>query len=221
MSGPLDAVDHRIAHIEIGRSHVDFGAERFGTVGEFPCFHAAEEIEILFHAAVAVRTFLAGFFQRAAVGADLFGVKVADISQPFFNELFRQLIKAGKIIRSVEHIVPFKAQPGDVFFDGIDIFHIFFAGVGIIKTQVAYAVVLFGHAEIHADGFGVTQMEIAVGLRRKTGLHLVENAVFKVFFNKMFDEIFRFSYFRFFFGGRSICVIHYSLPVSISCIKWS
>jgi hypothetical protein len=45
-----------------------------GAVGELAGAHAAEEVEVLLDAAVAVRAVRAGLGQRAAVLADLLGV---------------------------------------------------------------------------------------------------------------------------------------------------
>ena len=64
---------------------------------------------------------------------------------------------------------PIKAQPAHVFHDGVDIFLLFSGRVGVVETQVAAAAELAGEAEIQADRFGVTHMQIAVRLRRKAG----------------------------------------------------
>ena len=71
MLGMQDAVEHRIAQIDIARGHVDLGAQHAGMVGELAGAHAAEQIEVLLDAAVAERAVLARLGQRAAVGAHL------------------------------------------------------------------------------------------------------------------------------------------------------
>ena len=86
-------------------------------------------------------------------------------------------------------MVPVKAEPVYVFLYSLDIFNILFGGVGVVKTQVALAAVLFRGAEIYAYGFSVTDMKIAVGLGRKTGLHPVINTFAQVFVYKIFYEI--------------------------------
>ena len=42
MLGMQDAVHHRVAHIEVGRRHVDLGAQNLGAVGELARLHALE-----------------------------------------------------------------------------------------------------------------------------------------------------------------------------------
>ena len=44
MRAAQDAVQHRIAQIDIARFHVDPGAQRFGAVGELTGPHAAKQI---------------------------------------------------------------------------------------------------------------------------------------------------------------------------------
>ena len=39
-----DAVHHGIAHIQVRRSHIDFGTQHACAVGEFAGFHAFEQI---------------------------------------------------------------------------------------------------------------------------------------------------------------------------------
>ena len=45
--GAHDAVHHRVAHVDVGRGHVNFGAERLGAVREFARAHALEEVQVL------------------------------------------------------------------------------------------------------------------------------------------------------------------------------
>ena len=71
--GVQDAVHHRVAHVEVGRRHVDLGAQRARSVGELAGLHAREQVEVLLHGAVAVRALLAGLGERAAVLPDLLG----------------------------------------------------------------------------------------------------------------------------------------------------
>ena len=63
-----------------------------------------------------------------------------------------------------------KAHPADVFHDGVDEFGFFFRGVGVVEAEVAFAVELAGEAEVEADGFGVADVEVAVGLGWEAGV---------------------------------------------------
>ena len=173
-----DAVNHRVTHIEVGRRHIDFGAQHFCAVFEFAGGHAAEQVEIFFDAAVAVRAVFAGLGERAAVFADFIGAQIVDISQTFFNKLYGTFINEIKIARSVKALIPLKAEPLNILLNRLDIFHIFFLRVGVVKAQVANAAVFFRGAEIDANRFCVADMQIAVGFRRETGLYVVVNPFF-------------------------------------------
>ena len=47
--------------------------------------------------------------------------------------------------------------------DGIDKFLTFFLRIGVVKAQMTDAAIVTGKAEIEANTFGVTNMQIAIG----------------------------------------------------------
>ena len=63
--------DRRIAHIEVGRTHIDFRAQYFFSLRKFARFHTAEQIQILFDAALPIRAFPARLRERSTVFAHL------------------------------------------------------------------------------------------------------------------------------------------------------
>ena len=63
--------------------------------------------------------------------------------------------------------IPIEAQPLDRIQNGVDVFSVFFFGVGVVKAHVAHAAVVASQTEIQTDAFGVAHMQVAVGLRRK------------------------------------------------------
>ena len=65
-----DAVNHRVAQVEVGALHVDFRPQHMRALGKFARLHAQEQIHVFFRAAAAERTILAGLGQRATAGAD-------------------------------------------------------------------------------------------------------------------------------------------------------
>ncbi len=73
MLGVEDAVHDGIAHVEVRRGHVDFGAQGARAVGEFAGLHALEQIEIFFDGAIAIGAVFAGLGEGAAVLANLVG----------------------------------------------------------------------------------------------------------------------------------------------------
>ncbi len=170
MRGVEDAVHHRIAHVEVGRGHVDLGAEDAAAVGELAVLHADEEVEIFFDGPVAIGAVLAGLGEGAAVLADLVGGEVVDVGLAGLDELQGPLVELAEVVGGVAEALPLEAEPADVLHDGIDVLLLFLLGIGVVEAQVGLAAELVGEAEVEADGLGVADVEVAVGLGRKAGL---------------------------------------------------
>ena len=168
--GVADAVHDRVAQVHVRRGHVDLGTQYALAVLEFTGGHAGEQIKVLFDAAVAERAVLARLGQAAAVFLGLLGGQVADIGFTFFNQVNRPLVQLVEILRGIAHFArPFEAQPFHVAFDRVDIFLVFFGRVGVVKTQMRYAAEFLSQPEVHTNGFGVTDVQVAIRLRRKAG----------------------------------------------------
>lgn len=86
-----DAVDDRIAHVEVAGGKVDLGAQGTAPLGELAVFHALKEVEVLLHAALAVRGD-GGLADVAAVLSRLFGRQVADVGKALLDELNGKLV---------------------------------------------------------------------------------------------------------------------------------
>ena len=190
MGGVDNAVHGRVAHIDIVGGHVDFGAENASAVGKFTVAHAFEQVQVLFDRAGPVGAFAAGLGEGAAVLADLVGGEVVDVGLAVLDQLESKLVKLLEIIGGIKLAVfPIIAQPVDIFFDGVDIFDVFFDRVGIIEAQVALAAKGFGGAKIDADSLGVTDMQITIRFWWETGMHVVEAAGAQIFFDGISDEV--------------------------------
>ena len=61
-------------------------------------------------------------------------------------------------------------QPVYVFLDCLYIFGILFLGISVIKTKIAGTPEFLGSTEIHDKRLCMSDMQIAVGLRRETGI---------------------------------------------------
>ena len=78
----------------------------------------------------------------------------------------------------------------DILLDAVHVFLVFLAGVGVVKAQVAARPGEFlGYAEVEANGFGVSDMEITVGFRGEAGYRSLMLAGGKVIRNHIADEI--------------------------------
>ncbi|MNN25163.1 hypothetical protein D3C81_1386210 [compost metagenome] len=64
---------------------------------------------------------------------------------------------------------PLEAQPLHIALDGVDVLLVLFGRVGVIETQVTGSAEFLGQAEVHADRLGMADVQVTVGLRRKTG----------------------------------------------------
>ena len=209
MVGVQDAVHDGVAQVEVGGGHVDFGAQGAGAVRKLAGAHALEQIEVLFHRAVAVGALLAGLGERTAKLADFFRGQIAHVGLAGFDELDGPLIQLIEIVGGVEApVLPIEAEPVDVVDDGIDVLGLFLAGIGVVEPQVGLAAELGREAEVEADGFGVADVQVAVGLGRKAGVHAPAVLVgFQVFEDDVADEI-----------SRTGCRIHNSFSLAMA---WS
>ena len=170
--GLQNTIQHRVAHVDVGRRHVDLGPQRVLPVFEFPAPHAAKEIETLRRRPIAIGARLTRLGECAAIFANLVGVQAADVGVPLLNQLLGPLVQLLEIVRGVElAIVPTEAQPADVLFNGVDVLDVFLGGIRIVEAEVALAAELLGDAEVEADRFRVPDVQIAIGLGRKAGHH--------------------------------------------------
>ncbi|OPY05648.1 MAG: hypothetical protein A4E61_00223 [Syntrophorhabdus sp. PtaB.Bin184] len=186
----LDPVDDGVTHGDIGRCHVDLRTEHTTAVFELTGPHPGEDVEVLLDGPVAVGTVPAWLRERAPVSPDLVGVEVADVCLPPPDEGHGELVEGLEVVRGEEEpVFPIKAKPPDVILDGLHELQGFPGGVGIIHAEVARSPVLGGDPEVQAYRLGVSYMEVAVRLRRKTRGDRVVLAGLEVVVDDLSDEI--------------------------------
>ena len=135
-----NAVEHRIAQIDVARRHVDLGAQHARAVRELAGAHAAEQVEILLDAPLAKRAVLARLGQRAAVGAHLLLRLVVDIGLAGADQMLGPGVKLLEIVRGVvEVLAPVEAEPAHVALDRVDVFLLLLGRIGVVETQMAAA----------------------------------------------------------------------------------
>ena len=94
------------------------------------------------------------------------------------------------------------AQPLDISLDSFHIFVVFLLRVGVVHAEIADSTELLRNSEVHGDGFGVSDVEIAVGLGRETRLEAAAVATgSEVVFYDLLDKIERFLLVLNFFGS--------------------
>ena len=183
------AVHDRIAELHVRVSHVDLSTEHLSAVGELASFHPFEEVEVLLDGAVTPGAVLARLGDGAAVGADFFERLVVDISETLLYEEDSPFVELREIVGGVVDAGPVEAQPLDVLHDRLDIFGVLLDGVSVVEAEVGLAAVFQAQAEVEADGFGVTDMEVAVRLGREAGQYRLMCAVSEVVFDYFFEKV--------------------------------
>jgi hypothetical protein len=185
-----DAVEHGVAQVDVAGRHVDPGAQHPRAIGELARAHAAEQVEVLLHGAIAERAVAAGLRQGAAAGAHVVLGLIVHIGLAGADQVLRPGVELFEIVRRVvEMFAPIEAEPMDVLLDGVDEFLLFLGRVGVVEAQIALAAEFLGDAEVQADRFGVADMEIAVRLRRKPGDDLAGAAVRKIGLDDVANEV--------------------------------
>ncbi len=99
----------------------------------------------------------------------LVDVGVARGDEVFSRAVHEVEVVAGLVRFVVARLAPVKTQPFDRVDDGVDVFHLLFFRVGVVKPQVAHAAVVARQAEVEADALGVADVQVAVGLGREAG----------------------------------------------------
>ena len=191
-----NSVDDRVAHIEVAGGQVDLGTQGVLVILKFALAHSAEQIQVFLDGTVPVGRD-SGRIQVTAVLLELLGRQLTDISQALLDQLNGVLIVLFKVVGTKEETVaPVKAQPVNIVLNGFHELHIFFGGVGIVHTQIAHAAVLLGGTEIDDQSLAVTDVQIAVGLRREPGVHGLTgelSAFGNILIDKGMNEIFAFG----------------------------
>jgi len=106
--------------------------------------------------------------ERAAVFAHLVGGQRVHVSKSMLDEGLGEPVQPVEIVRMRNrHAGPSRIQPFQPSEDGIDVLGVFRDRISIVETHVAAAAVLERQSEVQADGLGVAEMQVAVGLGGK------------------------------------------------------
>ena len=167
-----DAVEHGIAQVDVRGAHVDAGPQRHAAVGVQAFAHFLQQTKGFFCRAIAPGRVHARFSQGAAHLAHRLRVLLIDVSVSRPDQRLREAVHDPEIVAGEIQVLglagfPVKTQPFHGLDDRVDVFLFFLFGVRVIKAQVADAAVVPCEAEIQADALGVSDVQVAVGLRRK------------------------------------------------------
>ena len=191
-----DSVNNRITHIEVAGSQVDLGTQGHCVVRELTGTHPGKQVQTFLDGTVTIGGSRGGI-QIAAELLCLLRGQLADICQALLDQLNGILVVLLEVVGAVEEtITPVKAQPVNVFLDRVNELHILLGGVGIVHTQVTHTAELLGSAEVDDQCLAVADVQIAIGLGGKTGMHssaFIAAAFCNILFNKRVDEILAFG----------------------------
>ena len=102
----------------------------------------------------------------------------------------RPLVELLEIRGGIAHLaIPLKTQPTDIVLNSINKDLALFLGVRVIKTQIANAAKLLRQAKIDRDRLGMTNMQKAVRLGRKTRYDRGHNPIVQVILNLGLEKI--------------------------------
>ena len=158
--------------VDVGRGHVDFRAQHHAAVGVLARAHFAQARERLGGRAVAPGAAAAVLGQRAARGAHFLGALFVDVGVAGGDQILRRQVHGIEVVAGVVQVLgavgdPAEAQPAHRVEDRIDVLLLFLFRIGVVEAHVADAAVIAREAEVEADGLGVAEVQVAVGLGRK------------------------------------------------------
>ena len=184
-----DAIDDGVAEVHVGVRHVQLGAQHHRALDGLRAVHVLKQPQVLLHGTVAERAGPSGLRGCALLLGNLFRRLLVNVGQSFLDEPYGEAPKMFEIVGGVVHVLPVEPEPLDVAHDVLHIFRVLLRGVGVVEAQVARAAELLCHAEVHADGLGVSDVDISVRLRREACLQSSTIlACFQVFLHKLFYE---------------------------------
>ncbi len=186
-----DTVDDRVAQMQVRGRHVDLGAQHVRAVLELARTHAFEEIKILLCGTRPVRTVLSRLPRSSSIFPDLVLAQAVHVGLAGIDQLDGVSMQLVEVVRGTAQVLaPIETEPAHVFLNGLLVLSAFPQGVGVVEAQVAEpAGVLAGDAEIEANGFCVTDVQITVGLRWKTRHHPRGSPRLQIIRDDLTDEI--------------------------------
>jgi hypothetical protein len=114
----------------------------------------------------------AGFRERAAIFTDFVRSQVIDVCLAGFDNRYRAFIDLFEVVGGIEKpICPFVSQPPNIPHDVRFKLFFFFAGIGVVKPQVAESSKFGSDAKIEANGLRMPNMQVSVGFGREAGVN--------------------------------------------------
>ena len=212
-----DTVNDGVAEVHVGVGHIDFGTQYHGPFGHFACVHLPEQLQALRHGPVAIGAVLAGLGRGTLLLGNLFAGLFVYICLSLLNEPNGKLVELVEVVRSVVYVSPLESQPFDVLLDSLYVFGVFLLRIGVVEAQVTHAAELLCHTEIHADGLGMANVQVAVRFGREARLQpACVLVVGEVVCYDLFDKVQALL-----FGGFGVISVFVHIGCILSCfLSW-
>ena len=184
-----NTIDDRVAEVHVGIGHIEFGTQHHASFYRLGSVHLLEECKAFLYRAVTIRACCTGSGRSSLLFCNLFRSLLVDVGMSVLDHPDGKIPQLLKIVGSIVDFAPLEAEPLYVLQDVFYVFVVLLAGVCIVKTKVADTVIFLCHTKVHADSFGVSDMQISVRLWGKACLYAtVVLALLEIFFYKLFYE---------------------------------
>ena len=119
-----------------------------------------------------MRTVRSCFGQRAARRSHLVAAQVANVGAAFVDELDGPIVQLLEVVGRIDGLVAeIAAQPFHILDDRVNVLRLFLRRVRVVEAQVALPAKLFRDAEVERNALRVADVQVAVRLGRKAGVH--------------------------------------------------
>src|SRR5680860_1868655 len=156
----------------------------------FPIFHSFEQFQIFFDGTISMWTIMSRLIRRSLLSRHFLGGLTVDVRFSILYQHNRPIVELLEVLRGIPFGIPSVSEPFDVFFNCVNIGLLFFDRIGIVKSQVYRRIIPQTQSEIKTDRTGVANVQITIGLWRKTKTQIARGiSIFEVFLNDMLDKI--------------------------------
>ena len=164
-------VNQRIAEQHIRMRHVYLSTKHQRTRLALTAVHKLKQLQVLLYWTIAERTVCT----RTGGGTLLLGnhlrALLVYISTALFDKPNGKVPEFLEVVAGIVDVGPLESQPLDIVLNAFNIFCIFLDGVCVIETQIALTTIFLGQTEVDSNSLGMSDVQITIGFRWKTGLH--------------------------------------------------
>ncbi len=164
-------VDDRVAHVHIGRCHIDLGSQHHFPFGNLPAVHLVEQLHRLLNRPIPVRAIRTRHRGSSFLFGYLFGRLLIHVRFSFFDQFLREIPQLLEVIGSIINVLPVESEPFDILHDGVHVLHVLLHRVGIVEPEVARTAIFLGNPKVDTNRLRVPDMQVPVGFRREARLH--------------------------------------------------